>query len=143
MKMSMGMNTNVHYKGRVYHIQTEDGGENSPTITTFLFKNGGVVASVQRKDYVDLLQSDSCRERVRALMKEQHKMMIRTLVKGEIEGLETIDLELSLVKGSSQEPFAKGVSKSKASDNLALSGKEKDLDTLIIEYLAKKDRDVT
>ncbi len=137
MKMSMGMNTNVKYKGRVYHIQTEDGGEDNPSIATLLFKDGGAVASAKKRDYVDLLQSDSCRETVAALMKEQHKTMIRKLVRGEIEGLDTLEQEDPL-----QTVFVKDVPEAEQVDRLVLSGDEKDLDALILEYLAKRDGNV-
>jgi len=143
MKMSMGMNTNLKYKGRVYHIQTEDGGEHRPTITTLLFKDGGAVASAKRRDYADLLQSDSCRETVSALMKEQHKTMIRALVRGEIEGLDTIKQKMPAAKDSPQKAFVKDAPEAEQVDHLVLGGQEKDLDTLILEYLAKKDGKVT
>ncbi len=144
MKMSMGMNTNVKYKGRVYHIQTEDGGENRPIITSLLFKDGGVVVSSKRTDYADLLQGDSYREDVAALMKEQHKTMIRTLVRGEIEGIDTIEKEMSPAEDSPQIALEKDapVIDAEEADRLIRSGEKKDLDTLILEYLAKKDSDV-
>ena len=31
-----GFNTNVRYRGRIYHVQTEDGGAESPQIVTLL-----------------------------------------------------------------------------------------------------------
>ncbi|WDT80574.1 MAG: hypothetical protein MPW14_01900 [Candidatus Manganitrophus sp.] len=39
--MLSGINTDIQFKGEVYHVQTEDGGTNNPIITTLLFKGGG------------------------------------------------------------------------------------------------------
>ncbi len=138
MKMSMGMNTNVKYQGRVYHIQTEDGGDKRPMITTLLFKDGGVVLSSKRTDYSDLLQSDSCRETVADMMKTQHKTMIKMLIRGEIPGIEPP------VASPQKTAAADGtVIEATQADSLMQSGKEEDLDALILEYLAKKDGEVS
>lgn len=141
MKMSMGINTNVKYQGRIYHIQTEDGGEHRPTLTTLLFKDGGVVVSSKRTDYSDLLQSDSYRDTVADMMKEQHKTMIKMLIRGEIEGIDAQVKELSPSEGSAQEVLVVDapVIEAEQAERLIHSGEQKDLDTLIAEYLAEKD----
>jgi hypothetical protein len=39
-KAVTGFNHNIKYKGKVYHVQTEDSGVNNPHIITHLFVGG-------------------------------------------------------------------------------------------------------
>ncbi|MFZ3121795.1 MAG: hypothetical protein WA104_00255 [Thermodesulfovibrionales bacterium] len=43
--MLVGYNNNVTYKGKVYHVQTEDSGLNNPVIVTLLYFKGTILAS--------------------------------------------------------------------------------------------------
>ena len=43
--MLVGYNNNVTYKGKVYHVQTEDSGLNNPIIVTLLYIKGTILAS--------------------------------------------------------------------------------------------------
>ena len=38
-----GFNTNVRYSGRIFHVQTEDGGATSPRIVTLLYEGGSIL----------------------------------------------------------------------------------------------------
>ena len=44
-KMVVGFNHNINYKGRVYHVQTEDSGIGNPHLITHLFVGGNILAS--------------------------------------------------------------------------------------------------
>lgn len=76
-----GFNTNITYKGNIYHIQTEDNGINNPVITTFLYLKGTIIAS-EKTSYADMLNDPDYKEKVRKLLKEQHKGMIKELLDG-------------------------------------------------------------
>ena len=76
--MLVGYNTNVPYKGKVYHIQTEDNGIKNPVIVTLLYFHGSILAS-KKISYAHFAGSPDYREKVRELMKEQHKTMIKEL----------------------------------------------------------------
>ena len=41
----LGFNHNLKYRGRVYHIQTEDSGEANPHIFTHLVHNGIILST--------------------------------------------------------------------------------------------------
>ena len=43
--MLVGYNTNIPYKGKVYHVQTEDSGIKNPVIITHLYFHGSILAS--------------------------------------------------------------------------------------------------
>ncbi len=82
--MLTGYNTDFKYQGKVYHVQTEDGGGNSPFITSLLYHQGAILAS-RKTSYADILKADCLDEVVRELMMEQHKQMIRDLMQGKLE----------------------------------------------------------
>jgi hypothetical protein len=79
-----GYNHNVRYGGRVFHVQTEDSGEDSPHIYTHLFLAGGIIASA-RTDYQELVGTPGADEKVRKMMQEQHKRLMKQLRRGEYD----------------------------------------------------------
>jgi hypothetical protein len=79
--MLVGYNTNVPYKGKLYHVQTEDNGTRNPVIVTLLYIKGVILAS-KRTSYAHLLSDPHYKEAVREMMKGQHKDMIRELIRG-------------------------------------------------------------
>lgn len=80
--MLVGYNTNVPYKGVLYHVQTEDNGLRNPVIITLLYQKGVILAS-KKTSYADIAANPDYKERVRELMKEQHKDMMKRLIHGE------------------------------------------------------------
>lgn len=92
----LGYNNNVPYKGHVYHVQTEDSGSKRPHVITHLFADGGRIVKTKKTSYAQFVASDNLTERVRALMRNQHKQMVITLRKGEfdylIEPAEGVDM---------------------------------------------------
>lgn len=82
--MVVGFNHNFRYKGEVYHIQTEDGGRNSPNIVTLLYRGGTILAS-KKTSYADIARVDNLEQVVEELMKEQHKDMLRKLKSGDYD----------------------------------------------------------
>jgi hypothetical protein len=83
--MLVGYNTNVPYKGNLYHIQTEDSGLKNPVIITLLYIKGTILAS-KKISYAHIASSPDYKETVRELMKEQHKTMMKELISGKHTG---------------------------------------------------------
>ena len=73
----LGYNHNIRYRGLVFHIQTEDSGVANPHIFTHLF-HGGVILTSRKHDY----DASFPELRVKMLMQEQHKQVLRDLKKG-------------------------------------------------------------
>jgi hypothetical protein len=88
-KAVTGFNHNIKHKGRVYHVQTEDSGVNNPHIITHLFVGGNILAS-KKTSYADILNAENLPEVVRELMEEQHKEMLRNLINGLYDNVETV-----------------------------------------------------
>ena len=81
-----GSNTNVLYLGRTFHVQTEDGGRDSPQIITLLYEGGAILYST--KSAYELATDDAdgeLEERVRQLMEEQHRVMVEALKEGSLD----------------------------------------------------------
>jgi hypothetical protein len=81
----LGYNNNVHYRGRTFHIQTEDSGTKYARIITHLFVDGGQIVKSTRAEYGELLALADRSELVRQMMKEQHKAMFLALRAGQFD----------------------------------------------------------
>lgn len=87
-KAVTGFNHNIKHKGKIYHVQTEDSGVNNPHIITHLFVGGNILAS-KKSSYSDVLTSPNVPEVVRELMEEQHKGMLRNLINGTYDNIDS------------------------------------------------------
>lgn len=125
--MLVGYNTNIPYKGKVYHVQTEDNGIKNPVIITLLYFKGSILAS-KKISYAHYAGSPDFREKVRELMKEQHKTMIKELIRGKHtdgEGAEIQEMSARSEKPAEPEETAKEQA-------------PKSLDDILLEFILKK-----
>jgi hypothetical protein len=76
-----GFNTDVKYRGLVYHVQTEDKGKVNPLIETLIYKGGEILAS-RRLPYAELVRGSDSEAAIGRLMEEQHKAMILEVKRG-------------------------------------------------------------
>jgi hypothetical protein len=76
-----GFNTDVKYRGLVYHVQTEDKGKDNPLIETLIYKGGEILAS-RRLPYAEIVTGPDTEAAITHLMEEQHKAMILEVKKG-------------------------------------------------------------
>jgi hypothetical protein len=77
----LGYNTNVKHAGHLFHIQTEDSGIEHPHVITHLFTSGTILAT-KKSSYADQVGAPDWEERVRQMMKDQHKAMFVDLRDG-------------------------------------------------------------
>ena len=83
--MITGHNTDVRYKERVFHVQTEDKGVNNPFIESVVYFGGQVMAA-KRATYADLLQQGEGNAAIASRMDNQHRMMIAAIRAGKLDG---------------------------------------------------------
>jgi hypothetical protein len=76
-----GFNTDIKYRGVVYHVQTEDKGEVNPLIETLIYKGGEILGS-RRLPYAQLVSSREDEAAITRLMEDQHKAMIMEVKRG-------------------------------------------------------------
>jgi ketol-acid reductoisomerase len=116
--MLSGVNVDIEFQGKTYHVQTEDGGLENPVIVTTLFEGGAILAS-RKTSYADRLKADNLSEIIRELIKEQHNAVVQDLTAGKFTG-------------------------APKTENQAVSEKEqqarkKTLDELVLDYLSTKE----
>jgi len=144
--MLTGYNTDFKYQGKVYHVQTEDGGINSPYITSLLYHQGAILAS-RKTSYADILKADCLDDVVRDLMMEQHKQMIRDLMQGKLD-LNNAPHESTYQSASApspapvkeETPAPKAASPAPVPTSPELE-KEKSLDDIILDFLSQEQKD--
>lgn len=83
--MQKGFNSDVSYKGKSYHVQTEDWGVQNPFIVTRVFQSGAVITTI-KKPYSDVLNSLSIRSEmvIKTALRKQHADIIDDLISGKI-----------------------------------------------------------
>jgi hypothetical protein len=127
--MLVGYNTNVPYKGKLYHVQTEDNGLKNPLVVTLLYIKGTILAS-KKSSYAHLISEPDWKEKVRDLMKEQHKAMMKELIRGKHTGdmssspeevrPETQEAPAAVAEGQQGEPLDDKQQISKSLDDVLL-----------------------
>jgi hypothetical protein len=147
--MLTGYNTDFKFQGKIYHCQTEDGGVNSPSITSLLYFQGAILAS-RKTSYADILKADCLEEVVRELMMEQHKQMIRDLMQGRLD-LNNAPRESTYTPQPTQKAAAPASAPPKQEKPAAPSSqpdpeppaqtKEKSLDDIILDFLAQEQKE--
>lgn len=132
--MLIGYNTNIPYKGRVYHVQTEDSGLNNPHIITLLYFQGAILRSV-KTGYVHIVGSADFEEQLRNLMKHQHREMIRELITGKCEAVQAAGGPDAAVLplGRGDKELAETGNKENVSD-----GQSRSLDEILLEHISRK-----
>jgi hypothetical protein len=150
--MLTGYNTDFKFQGKIYHCQTEDGGLNSPSITSLLYFQGAILAS-RKTSYADILKADCLEEVVRDLMMEQHKQMIRDLMQGRLD-LNNAPRESTYTPSPTPTPKAAPAPKAAAPVEkkpaaeasrpapapVEEAEKEKGLDDIILDFLAQEQK---
>ena len=135
--MLTGYNTDFKFQGKIYHIQTEDGGSNSPFITSLLYSKGEILAS-RKTSYEDIVKADCLDEVVRELMMEQHKQMIRDLMQGKLE----VRAAHQPAPAQKAAPVAEAPPVAKPAPPPPLEEiKEKSLDDIILDFLAQEQKE--
>jgi len=78
-----GFNTNVRYRGRTFHVQTEDSGPARPYIVTLVYEGGTILFS--KKSEYGPSSADGSAD-IRERMEEQHRNVVVELKSGQMDG---------------------------------------------------------
>ena len=124
-----GFNTNIRYRGQIFHVQTEDGGKDSPSIITLLYRGGAILFS-KKTSYVDQLDDADRESIVRQLMEAQHSAMVQALKSGKV------DAKLGLVSADAQ--TNPGTFSLRAAEFGADLISRRSLDEVIVAHLAAR-----
>jgi hypothetical protein len=80
-----GYNTDVRHNNRVFHIQTEDKGEDNPYIESLVYVGGEILAT-RRTSYGEVLEEPRDDRAIQELMEQQHRTMIAAIQRGRFDG---------------------------------------------------------
>lgn len=130
--MVLGFNHNIKHNGKVYHIQTEDSGIETPHIITLLYV-GGTIITRDKTSYADILKIDNLETVVKELMEEQHKGMLKKLVSGTFDEVTKPAVPVEDVKSLTKEEEKEKFGQDVISD--------KGLDDVILDFLATSSDD--
>jgi len=77
--MISGFNTNIRYRGVLFHVQSEDSGRELPHIITHLY-HGGTILHSEKSSYSEHLEAANLDAVVKERMETQHKAVLKRLV---------------------------------------------------------------
>ncbi|MDT8317859.1 MAG: hypothetical protein RQ824_07710 [bacterium] len=130
--MVLGFNHNIKHNGKIYHIQTEDSGVETPHIITLLYV-GGTIITRDKTSYADIVKIDNLETVVKELMEEQHKGMLKKLISGVFD-----DVSKPAVPVEEAKPLTKEEEKEKFGQDVI---SDKGLDDVILDFLATSSDD--
>lgn len=84
-RAQVGFNNNLRYKGKHYHVQTEDSGLGKPHVITHVFADGGRIIKSHKRSYADAVGLPDVVSHVKGLMKGQHMEMMQMLRDGHLD----------------------------------------------------------
>ncbi len=82
--MQVGYNHNIKHNGKVYHLQTEDNGKKSKSVTTLLYCSGAIISS-KTTNYSPLMEKSDYAKALIELMQNQHRQMLLDLINGDFD----------------------------------------------------------
>jgi hypothetical protein len=84
--MQKGYNSDIQVRGKNYHVQTEDWGQQNPFLVTRVFCNGAVLKTIKTA-YSDALRGGPIndREALRLALRQQHNRILDQLLSGQLE----------------------------------------------------------
>jgi len=104
--MITGYNQDVGYKGKVYHVQTEDRGDANPVIETLIYVGGEILSSF-KTSYKELKEKGCQESDIAAILEKQHRKVV-------------VDVKLGKYAQEPQKPFGEGLVSSKSLDEVIL-----------------------
>jgi hypothetical protein len=123
--MLTGYNTDVSYRERAYHVQTEDKGVGNPYIESLIYVGGQVVAA-KRTGYAPLLEEGRGKDAIVAMMDHQHQAMIAAIRAGRFDARVAELFDRSPKTGVKDRPIT--------------LGGERSLDEVILDYLVSESQ---
>ncbi|MDT8396826.1 MAG: hypothetical protein RRA32_10370 [bacterium] len=156
--MLTGYNTDIKHEGVVYHVQTEDGGTENPVLVSLVYQGGRILVS-KKTSYAQLLGTVDFLPKLRDLLERQHRTMIKAILTGTLstDGVKHHPVEPTPSPRAAQpvtearpaaapanpEPAAPAkppleIPSKPANQAVPDSSAEKNLDQVILEYLASE-----
>jgi len=83
--MQKGFNSDVSVRGKTFHVQTEDWGQDNPYLVSRVFCNGAVVRTI-KTSYVDALRGGPVGDTaaIQLALRQQHHRIMDGLISGSL-----------------------------------------------------------
>ncbi len=83
--MQKGFNSDVSVKGKSYHVQTEDWGQQNPFFVSRVFCNGAVVKTF-KISHLDALKTEpvNLAEALKLALRKQHQQVMDMVFNGQL-----------------------------------------------------------
>jgi len=119
--MITGCNTNVLYRGKQFHVQTEDSGRGKPHIISHVYHGGTIIAS-EKSSYGHRIDAEELDIKVRAQIELQHKTMLKRLTSGEFDAVIEERLGVAVAAATPAPPPSSASSAASAAESDASGG---------------------
>jgi hypothetical protein len=130
-----GYNTDVKHNSRVFHIQTEDKGEQSPYIESLVYVGGQILAT-RKISYAEVVKNGRDDKAIQELMEQQHRTMIAAIQRGRFDGPNnSVRTPEGMSDGTAGAPAGKAGAAPGAEPEAESAG-DRTLDQVILDYLA-------
>lgn len=141
--MITGFNTDIKHGDRVFHVQTEDKGEDNPFVESLVYVGGEIIAS-KKTPYGDSIKNGGGTSAVQEMMESQHRKMIAAVQRGRFDttggtpprGVKDESFETSLPPAAAAAPA--DIPAGAVVVERSARGDEKTLDQVILDYLASE-----
>lgn len=81
-----GINSEVIHKGHSFHVQTQDMGLEANYVESLIYKSGKLL-STRKAFYTVYLGSPDLKERIRKIIEDQHKEILKNITDGKFDHL--------------------------------------------------------
>jgi hypothetical protein len=139
-----GFNTDIKHGDRVFHVQTEDKGEDNPFVESLVYVGGEIIAS-KKTPYGDSIRDGGGTAVVQQMMESQHRKMIAAVQRGRFDtgsGAAPKPLKDDSFEAVLPPPAAGSggidIPPGAVVVDRAAKGDEKTLDQVILDYLASE-----
>lgn len=79
-----GLNTEIEHKGTSLYIQTQDKGLKAQYVETLVYATGKLLVS-RKTSYTQYLDSHNLGEKIKKIIKEQHKKILQEMSEGKFD----------------------------------------------------------
>ena len=133
--MLIGYNNDVQYRGKTFHIQTEDRGMASKQIETQIFHAGAILDTriVSYEDLLDASNRSKQNKSIKSLMQTTHKELFKNLMSGEYDhfvGLEAAPKEAAPSSSAEDVSFEPGQDRVPEAARRIEAGESVDIDSI-------------
>lgn len=130
--MITGYNTDIKHNDKVFHVQTEDKGNNNPVIESLIYVGGEILAST-KTSYAERLAAGADEKIIGELMELQHKKMIAAIKRGRFD--KKLVGEVIIPAKTVAQPVPE---QDEPEEDLLEDSGSRSLDQVILDYLASE-----